>query len=521
MRFLGVFLKVVAIILLLAITIGCTVATVMIGVVQDVPEAFWVVPLIWLGCMFVVLNILGTGMALTNVAKLKKKVQLLEQKIASTPVIPAAAAQPIAPAATEPVVNDPAAAPVEPIVTPSVEKPTETDAPSSAKAHTPGLKKWLPAVIAGGAAIVVLIIVLLASGGKDTPKNPSQLNGGQNTTPQAEPQEPTPEGSDAILSDAIPVELGGVIKHSAFVMTFDSLELADEFSFETSEYSSTSLFVEPGYKLLMVRGHFENYHTESISSNSFAFTALVNGTYALEGHDVRMDFMRSNSFEIDPYTDFDYVLYINIPEKLAEIFETVTFTISFNDDLSFPMTTWHGDGTKTVDADTHYSFTGSLGGGSGENGEVIAPNESENPMISLGETIYTNDYEFTLLNVELTYEVLPPNTSSVYTSYAAESGKVYVHVEADVKNTMQRDIRIDELFTASVLYDGKYPYEGFTIVNDGDNRFDWVSSYVAATPLETCRAHSLVECPVEVDESGMPVLVKLTLGDTVYEYPLR
>lgn len=153
----------------------------------------------------------------------------------------------------------------------------------------------------------------------------------------------------------------------------------------------------------------------------------------------------------------------------------------------------------------------------------VSPSEVSQamPTIEIGQTIATNDYEFTLKKVELSYEILPPNTNSVYTSYPAESGKVYVHVEADVKNTMPRDIRISELFATSVLYDGKYPYTGFTIVNDGDNRFDWVSSYVAATPLETCIAHGLVECPAEVDVSGKSIVVQLTLGNTTYEYTLR
>lgn len=140
--------------------------------------------------------------------------------------------------------------------------------------------------------------------------------------------------------------------------------------------------------------------------------------------------------------------------------------------------------------------------------------------ISIGDVITTNDYELTLNNIEFTYELLPKNTSSVYSSYPAESGKVYIHVDADVKNTMQRDIRIEELFTASALYDGKYQYNGFTVVDD-DNRFDWVGSYSAATPLETCGAHSLIECPVEVETSGKPVTVSLLIGNTNYEYTLR
>ena len=183
------------------------------------------------------------------------------------------------------------------------------------------------------------------------------------------------------------------------------------------------------------------------------------------------------------------------------------------------------EGNTTIDADTHYTLSATL------TKDPVAPGEegkseaeemySKSQPISIGDVIDAGDFEFTLLNVELTYELLPPNTSSVYTSYPAESGKVYVHVEASVKNTMQRDLRINELFKTSVIYDGKYPYTGFPIVNDGDNRFDWVGNYVAATPLETCRAHGLVECPVEVDESDNSLIVYIEMGGQTYQYVLR
>lgn len=158
---------------------------------------------------------------------------------------------------------------------------------------------------------------------------------------------------------------------------------------------------------------------------------------------------------------------------------------------------------------------------SDENTGDDASAETE-PMstIEIGQTVITNDYEFTLRDVELSYEILPQDTSGSYFSYPAESGKVYIHVVADVKNTMQRDIRVGELFETFALYDGKYSYEGFTIVDDGAS-FNWVSSYVAAIPLATCRAHGLVECPVEVDNSGKPISVRIRLGDTTYEYKLR
>lgn len=344
--------------------------------------------------------------------------------------------------------------------------------------------------------------------------------------PMEVPQAPVAETEEAAESSMQVTEIlpGGCIETPNFIMTFDSLEILDEYSYRTSEYSTTSLYVEQGYKLLMIKGHFDNVGTSTISDSAFLRKAVVNDGFEVEGFDVRINFIRDKYFEIDPYTDLDYVLYINIPEKLADMFETVTFTLSFNDDMSIPTTIWNMDGTKTHDADNHYSLTWDAGQPADGSAASKAPETSAEPQvdtISIGETIVTENYEFTLLKVETTYELLPPNTSSVYTSYPAESGKVYIHVEADVKNTMPRDIRIDELFGSGALYDGKYSYTGFTVVNDGDNAFDWVGSYVAAIPLEVCRAHALIECPAEVDTSGKSIVVTLKLGDSTYEYVLR
>ena len=421
---------------------------------------------------------------------------------------------------TQELPRQPEPIPQQPIPPAPVEEPI-TVAPAPQAEPTPKKakrRKLLPLILVAVAVIVVVVLIIAFAGGKNNgqsaaiaPATPQQAE----DVGEAPQQETTPE--EAPEDDVIPVSLGGCIDNENFTMTFDSMDLYDEYSFRTSEYSSTSLFVEDGYKVLVVQGHFTNNSTGTISDSAFNLKASVNDKYTAEGYDVRISFIRSNTFEIDAYTDVDYVLYVNVPEKIAAEFETATFTIGWKNDMSIPVTVYNVDGTQTVELDQRYALT--AGPGAAESAEAIP--EEEYNWISLGQTIYTNDYEFTLLNVEMTYEVLPPNTSSVYSSYAAESGKVFVHVEADVKNIMQRDIRIDELFTAGAYYDWKYPYEGQTVVNDGDNRFDWVGSYVAATPLETCRAHSIIECPVEVDTSGNSVMVNIQIGDETYYYTLR
>ena len=538
MRFLGGFLKFLSVLVMIASTAACAVVIVMS---EYQIEACIVMGCVWVFAIFVGLNIWGTGLALSQVSKLKKKIEQLEQRtlqLEQRPIVPAyhyPPAQPAYHAETAPAeaapVSEPVpgeAAPAAPVFQPPVQEP----APAAPAAPTPApnqSKKWLPAVIVGAVAIVAIVAVVLIMGGDKKPNdNDPQMQQPGYVDAPASPEEgevpdmtPNDEPTAAAPSvDAIPVEMGGCIETDNFAMTFDTVEVLDDYSYRTSDISTTSLYVEEGYKLLVIRGLFVNAGTSTIQDSSFSMTAIVNGDFVLDGYDVRIDFERNKSFEVDPYTDLNYVIHMNIPEKLAAQFETVDLTIGFNDDLSIPTTVWDMEGNSTVEVDNLYVLSSSLVIGEFL-GDSEIPSGNVTTPISLGETIYGKDYEFTLKNVELTYELLPPNTSSVYTSYPAESGKVYVHVDADVKNTMQRDLRIEELFKTTVLYDGKYNYTGFPIVTDGDNRFDWVGSYVAATPLETCLAHGLVECPVEVDESGNPVTVFIEIDGTVYEYTLR
>ena len=519
MRFLGGFLKFLSILLMI---IGTAVCAVVIVMSEFVIEACLVMGGVWLLVIFVGLNIWGTGMALGQVSKLKKRVAQLEQRPVVNPYYPYPQTSPAAPSTTEAGHEEGTAPAAEEFSQPPVQPAA---APESTPAKTS--KSWLPAVIVGAVAIVAIVAVVLIMGGKKD-SNPGMQQPGYvdpgNIDSPASPDEGyvpdmTPE-EPPMAEEAITVDIGGSIETKDFVMTFNTVEVLDDYSYRTSDISKTSLYVEEGYKLLVVRGHFTNVGNSTIQDSAFSMNAIINGDFVLDGYDVRIDFERNKNFEVDPYTDLDYVIHCNIPEKLAAQFETVDLTIGFNDDLSVPTTVWDMEGNMTVEVDNRYCLSSSLVIGDFM-GDSEIPSGNITTPIGLGETIYGPDYEFTLKNVELTYELMPPNTNSVYTSYPAESGKVYLHVDADVKNTMQRDLRIEELFKTTVLYDGKYNYTGFPIVTDGDNSFDWVSNYVAATPLETCLAHGLVECPIEVDESGKPITVFIEIGGTVYEYSFR
>lgn len=389
---------------------------------------------------------------------------------------------------------------------------------------------------------VIMCTGLAACGGgtsgaaNTSPAAPTAAAPAETAAPVTEPAtEPEARQEVTYLS------LGDTIQNDKFTMTFESMDILSEYKYKTSEYSSTSLYVENGYKLLLVRGHMENTSTAVISDNCFVRTATVNGEYVVSDYDVRLSFARSKYFEIDPYTEIEYFLYINIPEKLAEKFETAEFTIGFNDDMSTPVTTWDLDGTKSTPTDHVYALVGGLGSAetaaedadarvqetvpAAEDADVrvqeTAPAAVNYKELNQGDVISTEDFDFTLNQVELTYELKPSNTSGVYTSYEAPDGKVYIHVDGYYYNKSKKDVCIRDLFVPSADYDNGYTYKGFALVDEDDNDFTWVNSYVICTPLETCHYHGLIECPKVIDSSDASLVVYLKIGGETYAYTVR
>ena len=142
--------------------------------------------------------------------------------------------------------------------------------------------------------------------------------------------------------------------------------------------------------------------------------------------------------------------------------------------------------------------------------------------IDVGQTISTKNYDFTLNNVELIYELKPENTRGYYRYYTVENGKIYIHIDGIFYNTSKRDLCIEDLILPKVNYDNGYKYEGFAVIDDGDTGFEWVSSYTACTPLTSCHYHGLIECPELIESSDASLLISLPMADGItYQYSIR
>lgn len=159
MKFLGGFLKVLAIILLILSTASCTAVAVM----SEAVEGYIVMSVSWVGTLFVALNILGTGIALTRLHKLEKKVEQLEQRMTARPVYREPVSQEGTDAQPAPVVAEPVA------TMPAPQQEVK-------KAKKGGAGKW----IALAAALVLVIGGVAAA---------FLLGGGEESAVPTEPEE--------------------------------------------------------------------------------------------------------------------------------------------------------------------------------------------------------------------------------------------------------------------------------------------------------------------------------------------
>jgi len=129
MRFLGGFLKFLAILLMLLGTLACTG----VAVYADVIEAYLTMGAVLIGILMVSINIWGTGIAVSNAYKNKKKIEQLEKKVQDMTVALAQAQARAQYFAAQPPV-------VQPPVTEAGEAPVQT----AAEMPLPGSRNYMP-----------------------------------------------------------------------------------------------------------------------------------------------------------------------------------------------------------------------------------------------------------------------------------------------------------------------------------------------------------------------------------------
>lgn len=150
----------------------------------------------------------------------------------------------------------------------------------------------------------------------------------------------------------------------------------------------------------------------------------------------------------------------------------------------------------------------------------VGTKEEKVKQIKDGDKIITDNKEITINNVELTYDVLPDDTSGAYSHYEAEAGKVYISIDADIYNSAKQNLPCDDIGSVVADYNDGYTYSGFVIVDDASTGFTY-ANITSITPLETKGIKWLVECPQEVEETDNSLILQFTIDNEKYEYVVR
>jgi hypothetical protein len=140
--------------------------------------------------------------------------------------------------------------------------------------------------------------------------------------------------------------------------------------------------------------------------------------------------------------------------------------------------------------------------------------------IKEGDTITTERMEVKIKKVELTYDVLPDDTSGFYTHYPADSGNVYIHIDTDIKNLQKQNLDCDNLMVVEADYNDGFTYHSSTIPEDSSTGFTY-ANITTITPLKTLGVRFLIEGPQEIEETENALFLTFTIDKQEYRYTIR
>ena len=158
----------------------------------------------------------------------------------------------------------------------------------------------------------------------------------------------------------------------------------------------------------------------------------------------------------------------------------------------------NNDNVKPDDADT-------------DNIDDAIPNiDKDGSFIAcIGDSIALDFVEISLLEYCCTEEILPSDTSGVYSYVADEEGEQYWCLVGNLKNTHGEEYDVEDM-VAELCFDNKYTYKAHLKADDGGN--DFYGNNVK--PLDSVKFYIYASVPDEMIEAYSSCTVKFGFNES-------
>jgi len=146
-------------------------------------------------------------------------------------------------------------------------------------------------------------------------------------------------------------------------------------------------------------------------------------------------------------------------------------------------------------------------------------------IISISDVLSKdNSYEINFKKSDFISSLKPPKIRewSIYNYYKPkDNDNLYADIVVDIKNLEGNEIDVSDLLSSiKAVYDKKYEYEGFVVMELADGS-DFEESSYKIKPLQTRKIHILVEVPKIAKSDDKPVDLSFDIADQTYILNLK
>lgn len=221
------------------------------------------------------------------------------------------------------------------------------------------------------------------------------------------------------------------------------------------------------------------------------------------------DFSLSNDAEIVPLSTETVHYIAEVPKELTNGNKSTDTQITVNDHVM----TCAGDGTvgnSIISLD--------LGNQLDEYTEWQAYEE-----FTAEQSIENEGFgKLTLEKTSFTNSVEPANKGSLYAvNGTKEQDRVYLDAVFTFENTAADSVEAGQVLQATVIYDNKYVYDSFVLIEQGKNADLFDTSMIQIKPRATGKLHYAFELPQKLEKSSKPLVLIISFNSKDYYCQIR